>query len=199
MKGIMFRDDMLKAIEEGRKTVTRREFAKQPPKKSVLDGQQPNGQWQFVVPFEHAAIGDNRVSLFRARYKKGEIVYIKEPYDFHTFSFAGHVGSYCPPYDMQILYKAIEPDAPHVKWRNKMFMPAKYARNYVLITDVRAEQLRMLDFVEALCEGFETPKEFIACWRDMYGKDSWERDKNNWVWRIEFKPILTGMVRKVVK
>ena len=177
MKGIMFRDDMLKAIEEGRKTVTRRKFKEQPPKNSAL----------------------KKICIAKARYHKDEIVYIKEPYDIRTLSFAGGVGSYCPPYSMHIVYKAVEPNAPNAKWRNKMFMPTKYARNYALIIDVRPRLLLDIGKTEAKLEGFNSREGFIACWCDMYGKDSWERDKGDWVWRIEFKPIPTEIIRKVVK
>ena len=142
-----------------------------------------------------------------ARYKVGEILYLKEPYirTNHTI--------YKYSEDKNTIEKL------RLDWQNKLFMPEKYARYFIEITDVRCERLQDISdddclkegIVEAECiserhfemvyenglnsiksnNGFlliqsNTPKEAYAALIDkINGKGTWE--SNPFVWVYDYK------------
>jgi hypothetical protein len=125
MKGILFTEEMFRAVTAGRKTQTRR-----------------------LIPANGLA-----------RYKKDEIVYLKEPYEFE-----GEQGYCADP--QRVIYKfdyplcctpGVEniPDIKEIKWKNKLFMPAEYARHFIKIKDVSVERLLDISEADAKAEGVE--------------------------------------------
>lgn len=66
----------------------------------------------------------------RPTYKKGEVLFLKEPYSI-TISFKKEL----------VLYKYQKGAHGNWKWKNKMFMPANLARHFIEIVDVRQEPL----------------------------------------------------------
>ena len=183
MKGICFKEQLFNAIIDGRKTMTRR----------IIKGTVPIGNWKETIK--------------HARYKMGETVYLKEPYnDIHS--------------NHRILYKYndCEPsEYGYAKgfWENERFMPEIYARHFIQITDVKLERLREISKVDCIKEGireewdFETPgysnglnyskrknvfldnyhetpqKAFADLIDKINGRGTW--DKNPYVFVYEFK------------
>ena len=190
MKGILFKEKMFKAVIEGRKTQTRRTV-----KGLALD-------WLDNAGFspEFVSDPDNRM----ARYNTGEVVYLKEPYCDDSF-----LGS--------TMYKYLWHDntisvVPEPKWKNKLFMPEKFARYFIKIIRVRCERLVDISADDVLSEGVDylgklpvmlTGKpsreqlhelatmiargEYQTLWESINGKGSWEL--NPWVWVYEFRLI----------
>ena len=72
------------------------------------------------------------------RYKVGETLYLKEPYFVNT--------------DGSVDYK-FDNKVKHEKWKNKLFMPEKYARYFIKIKDKRKENLCDISYIECLREG----------------------------------------------
>jgi len=202
MKGILFTSDMIRAIREGRKTVTRR-----------LDGlkeinEHPD-EWTPVAVIEDSWViqdwefwrGNTLVDV-KPRYRVGEAVYVKElwaPCD------CGH----CPGY----IYKAdgIPSLNPPVHWHSPLFMPEKAARTFRKIMDVRPERLWDISESDVLAEGCwqvnpsheqwkwrasdeitgVTARECYArLWDAINPSHPWKN--NDWVWRIAFEAHQEG-------
>jgi len=138
MKNIMFTEAMFNAVIEGRKTQTRRLIK---TKFSLCDVICPK-IWISCI----GSMNKDCRHKIKPRLKVGEKVYIKEPYG----SLDG-----TPPFIYKYDGFAENNDIIH-KWENKMFMPEKYARYFIEITDVRAERLQDISDEDCLKEGIET-------------------------------------------
>lgn len=85
----------------------------------------------------------------------------------------------------------IDPGNP---WESPIFMPRKYSRITLEITDVRVERLQEINYIDTISEGivYEKPNlwgfpaKFIHLWNSIHKKEHrWE--DNPWVWVVEFK------------
>lgn len=166
MKGILFKQDMHQAIIAGRKTQTRRLGGLDPvnedPERNTFEEwiHNPEVMKKDKHGFSKEESDETRISpgwhavfnmpdwdydrhLFRSRYQPGDIVYLKEPYiDFDLVN------------NKPLLYKYDFPFAKW-KWKNKLFMPAKYARHFIEIISVRTERLHDISEHDAMDEGIE--------------------------------------------
>ena len=214
MKPILFNTDMVQAILEGRKTVTRRAIKPQP------EGElRPMGQGS-CWPGYFADTGEERV--LRPPYQPGDVLYVRETWAKVPVSPGGHFRPNGVYY-----YKAGPVDVPEGylrRWSPSIHMPREAARIFLRVKSVRAERLQHISSGDVLREGIE-PLDFPGgckcAWenegcmdrpcanRDGYiemchwmpfmrlwdktvkGHDrtkySWEA--NPWVWVIEFERI----------
>lgn len=94
-----------------------------------------------------------------ARYKVGEILYLKEPYCIGVNG--------CDTLPSLIYYKYNEKDMlfltrtgliNDIKWKNKLFMPASDARHFIKITSVRPERLQDISDEDCIKEGIVLAK-----------------------------------------
>lgn len=178
MKPILFNTEMVRAILEGRKTVTRR---------PVKFGRGQNPAWSGYVPDGGVLYGSNNIPAVKAPYQLGDILWVRE-----TWTTVPD-GSY--------VYKAsVEcPDAWKGTWRPSIHMPKDAARLFLRVTEVRANKLHDVNYFDCLSEGvpyrqMETDivQDFSALWdstikpadRPVYG---WAA--NPWVWIIQFERI----------
>lgn len=100
---------------------------------------------------------------------------------------------------------------PAVKWKSSRYMPRKAARIILEVTNVRVERLNSISQADAKAEGIDSDWDGTSYWYKNYlkqgptmfkrdavasyqslwdfinGKDAWE--KNPWVWVIEFKKV----------
>jgi len=142
MKGIMFTQPMFNAVIKGRKTQTRRIVKPQPEeiKQGFCDNSiclnydtflGKDGKWYLN------SYGDKST---QPRYKVGEKLYLKEPYFID---------------DDRVIYRFDNYKDDHLicKWSNKLFMPEKYARYFIEITDVRVERVQDISVEDCLKEG----------------------------------------------
>lgn len=183
MKPILFNTEMVRAILEGRKTVTRRVVKPQP--KAALFPMPDLMCWPGC--FANA----EEPMVYRPPYKFGDILWVRETWN----------GDWCDHY----IYKADGGSAKAAgyaaepKWHPSIHMPKEAARLFLRVTDVRVEWLREIENIAA--EGITMiPADndrdprfyFIRLWdstikpadRARYG---WEA--NPWVWVIEFERI----------
>jgi hypothetical protein len=196
---IPFTGEMVRAILDGRKTMTRRT--------SGLDEINENpSAWGFVEMFEvgselYAHFGHmehSGIRTIRCPYgKPGDRLWVKE-----TFSWVGNGHSLR---DLEFLRSAETPKLVYRasveqsdRWHPSLHMPRWASRITLEIVSVRIERLNDISEDDAFHEGCEPwtiegpagyelsyVEEFAQLWESINGKGSWS--KNDWVWVIEFK------------
>lgn len=189
---LLFNTENVRAILEGRKTVTRRVVKPQPMAAvNTLYRKDGTNFWRTH--------GADCWYEFRAPCVPGDVLWVRE-----TWSISD--GAY--------LYRAfpgvgMEPDKQDaamremgLKWRPSIHMPREAARIFLWVTDVRAERLQEIDDTGVVAEGLEIGCYFDELWdrtikpadRTIYG---WEA--NPWVWVIEFERISKEEAEKCEK
>lgn len=202
---ILFNGDMVRAILEGRKTVTRRLVDPQPPVGHQWHGwivessnRKDEGKASWAACEGSLAHDAHRVHCPFGR--PGDRLWVRE-----TF-VGGQNGT-------AIRYRATEPDWPagqgtHWPWRPSIHMPRWASRILLEVTAVRVERLQDITEEQAQAEGADpihldglTASDITALdleWADPATpyrngfRRLWESlggdwDANPWVWVIEFK------------
>jgi len=196
MKPILFSTEMVRAILDGRKTMTRRVIKPQPPEAAYIHNGYRDFSWSMWPG------GDKHV--LKPPYHCGDDLYVRETWAYHD----GAVGG--------VIYKARCPNglAERKKWNPSIHMPKEAARIFLRVTDVHIERLQYITEKQAKEEGackaypYTDPTTgkteymqdehatyyggFSSVWnatikpadRDRFGWDA-----NPWVWVIEFKTI----------
>lgn len=200
MKPILFNTENVRALLEGRKTVTRRVVKPQPEDRPVLMSKDSCWPGYFAIQ------GTEKV--IRPPYQTDDILWVRETWNCLPIPepLRGTSKTYW--------YKA-DGAEPEDKWRSPYHMPLEAARIFLRVTDVRVERLQEITAEGALDEGtdvkFPEPKpsyislaytemrlkpaarqSFSKLWDsnikpkdlDTYG---WEA--NPFVWVIEFERI----------
>lgn len=188
-KPILFNAEMVRAIQNGRKTVTRRVVKHQPERNNDIIYKHPECEKWFISP------DDDNVpeTEIKPTYKVGDILYVRETWARYSI---------CIGVMPTIYYKAdgITPD--NIKWIPSIYMPKEAARIFLRVTDVRVERLQDITEKQAIAEGIRIGmggEPYFSC-RDAYAP-LWnsavkraDRDKygwaaNPWVWVIEFEKL----------
>ncbi len=174
-KPILFSGPMVRAILEGRKTMTRRLM--KPKLSSVINVDGSKG----VLP-------DNMISL--APYQPGDLLWVRET---HFITENENVAYKEDP----ACFRSYEP-----KWKPSIFMPRWASRITLEVTGVKVERLQEISEEDAKAEGVpnrimtnhEPPNEFTwkrgfeFLWQSLNAKRSpWER--NDWVWVYSFRRV----------
>lgn len=201
MKPILFNTAMVRAILDGRKTVTRRVVKAR--NTEILDkpkwAKEPS--WFDVIK----TINGKKVATadkILPPYNPGDILYVRE--------------TWCSAYDGEAYFyfadKCTEReqakllDYDDVRWRPSIHMPKEAARIFLRVTDVRVERLQNITPEQIDAEGCKEyaysaetgelqpskPTWFQILWDStvkykeihLYGWDA-----NPWVWVIEFEKI----------
>lgn len=175
---ILFSAPMVRAILEGRKTVTRRVVKPQTIRASLLHEQRPH--W----------IDASNGHVVRCPYgQPGDRLWVRE-----TWCSYGNGPIYRADYDK---YSPIS-DGIGGPWKPSVHMPRWASRIALGIVSVRVERLQNLDDHDAMAEGADQIGDcegaFVAgfrrLWESINGPGSW--DQNPWVWVIEFKRVEQG-------
>lgn len=161
MKGILFKEDLFNQILLGNKRETRRIV--KPPKNKInygFDSILDKSDFTICLSIPDGYENFNAVP----RYKKGETVYLKEPYY---------------NYDDKVIWYAFDfhlNDRKNISWSNKLFMPEIAARYFIKIDDVRLEYLQDITRSSIRREGLVCPKEL--CSDDLdYNYKNWYIDE----------------------
>lgn len=201
IKPFLFNTEMVRAILEDRKTVTRRAIKPQPDSDyEAVKGMYRDGKGKLCAVFHSS----EDIKSVYPNCERGDILWVRETWQ------AKRGGGY--------LYKAdtigsfdlfITPDGRvvnYIPWRPSIHMPKEAARIFLRVTGLRVERLRDVTDHEAEKEGvlkvreheykgqkhlFYAPRAaFHEIWDstvDPYylGLFGWEA--NPWVWVIEFE------------
>lgn len=205
---ILFSGPMVRAILNGRKTVTRREVKHQPdvpvtdaiprrnyphgpatvdwywrPKHGHLNGVPSHG-WDFTCPYG----------------EPGDRLWVREA--FNRTNPGGAEGVFYYRADGQFP-AAIGGGRFHgtEAWKPSIHMPRAASRILLEITAVRVERLQGISNDQATAEGMEycaddldpegigysSAELFSILWASTYGHESWHA--NPWVWVVEFRRV----------
>lgn len=191
-KPILFNTAMVRAILEGRKTVTRR-ILKLP---SYIE-QSENNPDLYTLYAEGDAYPnqymENIIGYIRPPYKVGDVLYIRETWA--KITGASSEGGYA------YKYKASDEGeywsrANGFKWKPSIHMPKEAARIWLKVTNVRTERLNNMSCTDVLNEGIKPAYnplfDFIELWESTINKQNLNKygwDANPWVWVIEFERI----------
>lgn len=184
MKPILFNTEMVKAILEGRKTVTRR-----------------------VIKYPPRGYFDNDPPRVKPPYQVNDILYVREAYmpagcsmcevyECYGCSLRSDY-SYKADFDSTILAELKEGG---YRWKPSIHMPKEAARIFLRVTDVRVERLQditerqaekegCVDDIE-YCVGNSARGHFTELWDTTIKKDQLQIygwNANPYVWVIEFE------------
>ena len=185
---ILFNTEMVRAILDGRKMVTRRILKHDT--RALLNS-----------PYckTHPEVPDKQTieKLCESPYEQGDVLYVRETwcsrYDGEKYFY---LADKCTKREEKKLL-----DYGEVKWRPSIHMPKEAARIFLKVKDVRVERLQ--DITEkqaedegidegwALYDGYADAREkFAELWDSTIKKSDIEKygwNANPWVWVIEFE------------
>lgn len=212
---VLFNTEMVRAIAEGKKTVTRRAIKPQP--KGEPYPMPMSSSW----PHYFGQTGDDAV--FSPPYWTGDVLYVRE-----TWTREGGEYFYRADFDSDYLdpCETLSGGYPgdcvfhpgcegcmrgpqRIRWHPSIHMPREAARIFLRVTDVRAERLNDITEAQAKEEGVSMPlpaqkdpeyAEYIGGYYSAFS-NLWDStikpidlpiygwDANPWVWVIEFEQI----------
>ena len=197
MKPILFNTDMVRAILEGRKTVTRRVVKPHYRDNEIGFNIIKNANTGKYVCIEYFDEWENKTRYMADPYRPGDILYVRETWaPFYETMYSDPVIGYRY---YSVTDEEIKERIPEYlnwfwpgRWSPSIHMPRKAARIFLRVTDVRVERLQDMPPYDIAFEGFRKQKDFIELWnntlkpadRALYGWDA-----NPWVWVIEFERI----------
>lgn len=206
---ILFNTDMVLAILDERKTVTRRKIPIDVVNYCDID---TDGT---LLSYENDC-GDFIEPEKLCQYKQGDILYVRETWEhFDCCSCEGDEHGNCQKEPQKsvldkygcgcYMYRASDEIWGDAKWHPSIHMPKEAARIWLKVNDVRVERLQEITWQQAAKEGcqgstsdepdplFHLPTlrgEFQKLWNSTIKKSDLDRygwDANPWVWVIEFE------------
>jgi len=181
---IIFSGEMVRAILEGRKSMTRRVIKPQPTT-DLKSG--AVGYWSCAPD----------VKEFLCPYRKpGDILWVRETWR-QGDGFYG-IGQ-------SVFYRADEEWNTGASWKPSIHMPRRASRITLEIINIEVERLQEISEEDAQAEGMINSKGFNALpsyyseahytlkfkklWDSINAKRGFGWDVNPWVWMIEFKKV----------
>jgi len=192
---ILFNTEMVKAIDSGRKTQTRRPLTKVIGLGGHISSFHPSDTkgYDWIMRDARMRWNDftNDELLDRCPFgHPGDHLWIRE-----TFSFQDFPATETSFRKRKIFYRARGDELyPKMKWKPSIHLPRIYGRIVLEITDVKIEQVQDITHKDAVAEGVEydvsvaggapLPR-FEKLWNKVY--KNW--DANPWVWVYTFKVV----------
>lgn len=213
MKPILFNTEMVKAILDGRKTVTRRvlEEKERLDKKHGLDREpykDRTGEWCVD---KQTDVDDYRTCVLKPRYQPGDILYVRETWaplyqDKDSKDVRGYMYKACTLEEYDKMYPDGKDYQWEGKWRPSIHMPKEAARIFLRVTDVRVERLQDITSGQIDAEGckewaYSANTGELLPSGPLFFRIKWDRtikpadlpfygwEANPWVWVIEFERI----------
>lgn len=186
-KPILFNTEMVRAILEGKKTVTRRLIKpryKEDEGGFEVDTNRTTGErWVEKIDWDGGSFDEQR--YVKPPFQIGDVLYVRE--------------AWADGYDGYI-YRADDKmgDKSVIKWHPSIHMPKNAARIWLKVKDIGVEQLQDMTIDDVYHEGISIAqgfKDFIRVWDSTINesdKDKYGWDANPWVWAIYFEVIEGG-------
>lgn len=203
---ILFGAPMVRAILEGRKTVTRRALKLQP-----ISQPEPtdSGTWEIYR-------ADELAGTIRCPYgQPGDRLWVRETWQgplvsseemeadpsWHKDATRYQDPAHCAYRASGDSCEYVDPDDNfHCRWRPSIHMPRWASRILLEVTAVRVERLESISFDQARAEGYPKEREaetggsdmdawlwFRSIWEEINGAGSYEATP--WVWCVEFRRV----------
>lgn len=123
-------------------------------------------------------------------YNIGDVCYVKErwrvPEELEKYSPSGMPGDVLIDYRIGSDTEESSGLVSWGRWRNALFLPARFARFFIKIEDVRMESLLDITHEDAVREGCDSTKEYLDLWDAIHGDGEFCSRNNPNVWRIHF-------------
>lgn len=155
IKPILFNTEMVKAILDGRKTVTRR---------VVKFNKGWNPAWTGYVPDGDVLYGSNNIPAVKCPFRKDDVLWVRETWGIqsaHRFENDAKI-AYKAGGDLQKVQFSNRDDYDRFiwnkrvgdgKWYPSIHMPREAARIFLRVTGVRVERLKDITEEDATAEG----------------------------------------------
>ena len=192
VKPILFNTDMVRAILDGRKTVTRRL-----PSKRVENNWIDYEEWVIAVaPHGSALLTEKEFYEQYPPYQPGDILYVRE-----TWGEGYEEGTYIYKADDKLANLPEFKESSKLIYHPSIHMPKEAARIFLKVTNVRVERLQEITADGIRNEGLSSMavhvgdmsialEEWKILWNSTIKKSYLYRygwDANPWVWVIEFE------------
>jgi hypothetical protein len=209
---ILMNGAMVRAVLEGRKTVTRRLVKRQPFVHHWQMFPEYTGQWRECAGlwrFEHRIPHNPNPDIeewLRPPCQIGDRLYVRET--TVNVEDHGYVGPVFAVSDDGVAIREgglgpaeddceVEPE--DIKLRTALHMPKAWARIWLEVTAVRVERLQDITTEQIIAEGISSRmrehdavvdlrQQFVALW-DGLAKPEHRLAKNPWVWVVEFRRV----------
>lgn len=168
MKPILFNTEMVRALLDDRKTVTRRVVKPMPPRNARIE---LVGDKRHAMDLAIDIPGPDDHRIYTPPYLPGDILYVRETWSTklsnECYAQPCH-GGICPYescesaegpcFPEEYIYKASNSLPSYGgKWHPSIHMPKEAARIFLRVTDVRVERLQDIDGLGAFDEGAVAP------------------------------------------
>lgn len=174
---ILFQGEMVRAILDDRKTMTRRVIKPQPKY-----GDNPPTKITNMMPGFVDGVGISHKSPYG---DVGDKLWVRETWHQHEK-------------DSDVCYRATEICIGFAPWRPSIFMPRWASRITLEITSIRVERIQDITEADAIAEGIKYNPDgnaayhrwtFSNLWDSINAKRGYGWDINPWCWVIEFKRV----------
>lgn len=194
---ILFNDEMVRAILDGRKTETRRVVLPQPPLSRAIAGSEFSvGGRDYRCPYGQP--GD-RLWVREAHYLHNSCVWARLPWTRRQYIEDTYRGP--RTFEEYCFFRASFDRAFSGSWRPSIHMPRWASRLTLELTEVGVERLQDITGEGVVREGVDTrglesdlrtivPRarvRFAELWNDIYARCGFSWDANPWVWVVRFK------------
>ena len=201
MKPIIFSSDAVRAILEGRKTVTRQVINPQPERAHmVLDCNEKERAFEFMCGNYKNGVFRDWSEMVKVPYWTNDILYVQEVWrsarldidtyflgtcvsgeSYRGFNYESDMGWYFPdrPAKDNTEFREVYPTATGKKWHHPQDMPIEAARLFLRVTDIHPERLNSMILEDVEKEVLELLDDNIlnlSCMSD----ELWNRWINTW-------------------
>ncbi|MDR1328467.1 MAG: hypothetical protein LBK23_02570 [Oscillospiraceae bacterium] len=214
---ILFSTPMVRAILDGRKTMTRRVLNPQPENKALCDFYRQECLLKELKGYVANGLNSyhKETVWHKPRYSAGDVLWVREAYALAATIDSFLSGESIFAYKADFTdYGLKELSAAGLRWHPSIHMPRAAARLFLRVTDVGAERLREISVADAKAEGIavwasgcidglafgcyngdecvynrcERPIElFREIWDGINAKRGYGWDKNPYVWVYKFE------------
>ena len=215
MKGLIFDAESVRGILTGTKSQTRRVIpverygihfvgssnqSKNDP--SAYGVETEHGEWCMLGGPQEPGYSYNLPCRYGL---PGDVLYVKETFYTDECDCHGHHSDcrLCGGRGEVVVYRATSkaPEAHRGRWRSPLFLPERFARIKIRLTDVRVERLQEISEADAKAEGvlsLEPRDEFRMeggsyrlgyqeRWQAINAKRGYPWESDPWVWALAFE------------